>query len=243
MVLSRKVRRSIIFAAIGFHLASLYVIPWINGDWGYVQTVWDRWQGIIVGDIAFLSSYIFFLTTRDKEDLIRKKRLKASRSNLPKALSGLIEFYMSSFPLISEVWKMQNASSVSKVSLPLPSMPIGHDQIFHRCIEYEDNFEISDHLIKILNKLQINYARLCEFKSPDEALILSGSYIASMSCEILESIAMINLSFDYARGEKEEIRSTLYRSDLRGTMWGLDVEDSFKDEINKKIDSRYGEAP
>jgi hypothetical protein len=56
---------------VGLLAASLYAFcmliwPWIAGcgDWGYVQNVWNRWQSLNVGMLAFISSITAFNISR-----------------------------------------------------------------------------------------------------------------------------------------------------------------------------------
>lgn len=51
------------------YVCSMFVAPIFQGDfsWGYVQAVWDRWQGLNVGVLAFAASLTAFSISRGKE--------------------------------------------------------------------------------------------------------------------------------------------------------------------------------
>jgi hypothetical protein len=42
------------------YLVAMFVAPWVisRGNWGHVQQVWDRWQGLNVGALALTASIV-----------------------------------------------------------------------------------------------------------------------------------------------------------------------------------------
>lgn len=69
----------------------MIVFPWIEGDWGYVQNVWSRWQTLNAAMIAFGASLFVVYASQYAEREKRKHALIASRSMLPNSLSTLSE--------------------------------------------------------------------------------------------------------------------------------------------------------
>lgn len=49
----------------GTYLVAMLAYPWWSekGDWDGVQAVWDRWQALNVGVLAFTASVIAFYTS------------------------------------------------------------------------------------------------------------------------------------------------------------------------------------
>ena len=64
-----------IYISISAYVYSMFIVPFqqSQGNWEYVQNVWDRWQGLNVGVLALVSSIIFF-----KASLLYQSELPSS---------------------------------------------------------------------------------------------------------------------------------------------------------------------
>ncbi|MBB6481537.1 hypothetical protein [Spirochaeta isovalerica] len=240
-ILERKTTKIILFTLITIHIISMYIAPWFIGgfSWLYVQDVWDRWQGIIVGAFASITSYFIFLITRKHEDEKKKKALRSARSLLPKSLSYIYAYCRDCAPILSEVWYAISLSSDRPhrrlgTESKLPDFPIDHEHIFNKCIEYEDDEVISNHLISILIKLQINHSRISELTKADDSIIEIPHYILSVIYGLLELLAMINKTFEYARFRSNLISSKIEKTEIYTALANLnwDTGDFIVDEDN-----------
>lgn len=72
----------------------MFIYPWLNlgWSWGLVEDVWDRWQGLNVGMLAFISSVTAFNIGRYNAEKQREREFMASKAFLPDALSGLTSY-------------------------------------------------------------------------------------------------------------------------------------------------------
>ncbi len=69
--------------------------PWFvrPRGWEHVQLVWDHWQGLNVGKLAFLSSVIEFNISCYNAEQQRAHKFLAAKAFLPIALDGLCSYF------------------------------------------------------------------------------------------------------------------------------------------------------
>jgi hypothetical protein len=137
---------------------SMIVLPWIagHGSWEYVQGVWDRWQSLNVGLLAFISSVIAFNIARYNNDRQRAREFLAAKASLPATLSGLTDYFTESSKLLLNAWKTTTQSSSSLV---IPPLPHGYQSVFADCIRHAEP-EVGEYLAKILARVQIHDSRM-----------------------------------------------------------------------------------
>ena len=84
---------------------SMIVWPWIagRGNWGHVQDVWDRWQSLNVGLMAFIASVAAFNIARYNADRQRARDFLAAKASLPATLSSLNSYFNASARLLLSV--------------------------------------------------------------------------------------------------------------------------------------------
>ena len=203
---------------IGVYLICMIFAPWITagGDWGYVQSVWDRWQSLNVGMIAFISSVVAFSISRFNENKQRERNFIAARAFLPEALSELTTYFKSSGSLLKEAWqRAKDKSGIDKTPLlePMPDQPAGYKETFSRCIEFAEP-DVGKRLAYMLMRLQIHHSRLKELESSfreDGRIFISPQNIISYLYCLSELQALANRLFEFARGFEE--------FDGRGLVW------------------------
>jgi hypothetical protein len=146
-------------AAFGIvYFLCMIAAPWIMGGWrwSYVQDVWDRWQGVNVGILAFGASFIAFEVTRYNENRQRNREFLAARAFLPDALSELSRYFKASAAVHMAAWN--NAPQIA-----FPSAPVQYKDVFANCIRHADA-ETGERLSEILSEtlmwLQVHAARL-----------------------------------------------------------------------------------
>jgi hypothetical protein len=143
------------------YLFSMFVYPWVHshGDWTHVQSVWDKWQSLNVGMLAFLSSVIAFNISRFNANKQRERDFLASKAFLPAALSELTAYFKSSASILVNGWESIEGP---RPEIEAPKLPDDYKSIFGQCIRYASP-DVGDYLSRILVRLQVHSARLLEF--------------------------------------------------------------------------------
>ena len=215
----------------GLYLVCMFILPWLNGDWQYVQQVWDRWQGVNVGMLAFISSLVAFSISSYNANNQRKREFQAAKAFLPAALSELCSYFKSSAQIFISGWESTRGN---KPGLSAPNLPDGYKQVFSECIKHADP-RVGDYLSKILSELQVHDARLKEFvnqmsnrncDSMDKYNLISYFY------SLAELQALVNKLFDFARRETNFDGSLLKWEDFATALGNMDIkyEDITADE-------------
>jgi len=165
----------------------MFIFPWFNGGWIYVQDVWDRWQGLNVGMLAFASSATAFSISKYNANKQREREFLAAKAFLPAAYSELTEYFKSSARVLLEGW---NAST---------------ERVVENCIRHAKP-EVGDYLSRILFRLQVHDSRLRSFVEelcgrkgfePDRYNLIAYMY------SLGELQALINKNFEFARNTSE----------------------------------------
>ena len=206
----------------GVYLLCMIVAPWIIGDWrwNFVQDVWDRWQGVNVGILAFAASFIAFEVTRYNESRQRKREFLAARAFLPEALSELTTYLKSSAQARMAAWN-------SAPQATYPSSPSQYKDVFANCIRHADSDtgeQLSALLAEIMMWLQVHAARL-------EASIANPAHTAAMKqINALEGLllvgelqAKVNRLFNFARGLGELDSRPLAWDDYKTAYFNLSL--------------------
>jgi len=222
---------------IGVYLICMIIAPWIaaGGDWGYVQSVWDRWQSLNVGILAFIASIVAFNISRFNENKQRERNFIAARAFLPEALSELTGYFKSSASLLTEAWqRAKDKADGGKTPLhaPTPALPAGYKETFSRCIELAEP-DVGEHLAYMLLRLQVHHSRLQELANSfreDGRMIIVPQNIISYLYRLSELQALTNRIFPFARGLEEFDSSDLVWEDFRNAYGNLDIwVDEFDD--------------
>lgn len=217
----------LIWMLILIHIYSMYIAPFIisDFDWIYVQEVWDRWQAIIVGALATITSYFIYEITKTNEKERRRKSLKAARSNLSNSLSSLNRYLKKCVPVYEDIWfniARDKKNRRTATIVPIPELPKDHEITFNKCIEYTDDEVVENHLISIITKLQIQHARILEFKKDDPSILESYGYILYMIADFLEIYTLVNKTYDYARFKEFSINPEITTSEIFNSMSNFD---------------------
>ncbi len=204
------------------YIFSMFIYPWIEGkgEWTYVQAVWDRWQSLNVGMLAFLASVIAFNISRYNFNKQRERDFIAARSFLPEALSDLCDYTEACIPPLKEAWnKDKHIGSRTPLLNEVPELPKTYKDIFKHCIALAPK-EAGDHLAKILEKLQIQNSRLITFSSNFEStsttLIDNRTVLGNIN-DLAELRWLIDQTFNYARG-----RDKFFEVETNPTNWDIE---------------------
>lgn len=215
--------------AFFLYILCMAIAPWVQGgwDWIYVQSVWDRWQTLNTGVLAFGASVIALNISRYHTNKQRERRFVAAKAFLPHALSELIAYYKQCAKLLQEVWDLfENEELRAPITLNTvaPELPRDHQDIFNRCIEQAEP-DVADYLAKILMRLQIHNARMKEMylslTQGDHTLVLQQN-VMSYLYSLAQLQVAANKLFPFARGMKTFDNTNPTWDDYRNAYANLD---------------------
>lgn len=228
-------------APVCIYIFCMFVYPWFGGCfvWSHVQAVWDRWQTLNAGILAFVASVIALNITNFNEAKKRERQFTAARAFLPEALSELCGYCKESASVLVAAWERAESSNDASDEAPTP--PEGYKEIFARCIESAEA-SFGAHLAKILSELQVHTARLdnlCGRRTSrirtHHPQIVIKTYIYSIG--IIQTL--INRSFEVARGESEFDSSPLKLEEVMNAYRNLDITVSDIDDLEAFTARRF----
>ena len=211
------------------YIASMFFIPFITtgGDWKHIQNIWDRWQSLNVGMLAFVSSLVAFNISRYNAEQQRTRDFVAARSFLPESLSELTSYCKESMEVFAEAWRRASDHG-DRCNTPLeikrPYLPESYRGVFSKCISLADS-EVGDRLSYILMLLQVHHARLnglFDMFQNNESVVMPENII-SYFYRIAEIQALINKTFDFARGLEDFDGGDLVWEDYRSALGANDI--------------------
>jgi len=212
----------------------MFLHPWLAGraSWDYVQLVWDRWQTLNAGALAFLASLVAFNIARYNETQQRTRDFVAAQAFLPAALSSLVEYFKSSAAIYSSLWHAPTGASPIAVELPKP--PADYQEVFSACIRHADP-AVGNYLSRILTRLQVHDARLRDAISQmkgDSERVADKHNLIVYAMKLGELQVLVSNLFEFARSERPFEQKTLTWEDFRGAyaMTELDADDFYIDE-------------
>ena len=219
---------------VGIPIAVLYIVcmfaaPWLQGnwDWCYVQNVWDRWQSLNVGMLAFVSSLVAFNIAKFNAEKQREREFAAAKAFLPAALSEIITYFKESAAVFQLGWEAQPGVRPDFVS---PRLPQGYKDIFTKCIQHAEP-EVGEYLSRILMRMQIHDARLRGYIGEENGgrrFTPQKHNLITYFYRIAELQALVGKVFNFARGLEPFDASDLVWEDFRNAFGNLDV---WADEI------------
>ncbi|MDD5385321.1 MAG: hypothetical protein PHG89_10635 [Gallionella sp.] len=214
---------------VGLPAAALYafcmfVWPWISGsgNWGYVQDVWDRWQSLNVGMLAFVSSITAFNISRYNAEKQRARDFLAAKAFLPAALSELVSYFKASASCFRLGW---SSSTAGDTSLEIPELPREYKSVFEECIRHAEP-QVGDYLTRILVWLQVHDARMRSYVAQhvDNNYINPDRYnLITYFYRLGELQALVNKLFEFARNMGKFDSSPLNWEDFRNAYGNLDI--------------------
>ena len=207
----------------------MFINPFFNGGWNAALKVWNSWQSLNVGILAFASSIIAFSIARYNAEKQRKREFVAAKAFLSEALSELSVYLKQSATLYIEAYK-RASNDQDRCNTPLdsalPELPNNYRAVFSNCI-HSATPDVGEHLAKILSLLQIHIARLTseyEEFNPNSNMVKIPSNIMSNIYHLGKLQALVNKTFSFARSEEDLDYSPLTRDDLVTAFINLDIE-------------------
>lgn len=225
--------------AITIYFICMFVFPWLDGggDWEYVQAVWDRWQSLNMGMLAFVSSIIAFNISRYNANKQRDRNFSASKAFLPAALSDLCSYFKLSSSIYTQAWDLKPNN---RLDAQAPELPENYREVFRECIKYAEP-DVGMYLSNILVWLQVHDTRLRSFiaQRDDANWINPDRYnIITYLYRLAELQALINNLFEFARSMNSFDSHQLGWGDFHSAYAILDVplEHIY---IDKKMNLEY----
>jgi hypothetical protein len=210
---------------LAIYVFSVFVFPWLAsaGDWKHVQAVWDRWQTLNAGALAFLASLVAFNIARFSENEQRERDFRAAKAFLPSTLSSLMEYCSASARLLDTLWR---TSGERRAPLECVRLPDGYREVLSNCIRHSTP-EVGEYLVRILVRLQVHDARLRDAvaRAPgsDERVTDRHSLLAYV-LRLGELYALLGGIFGFAREEEPFLPKNLAWDELRSAYRVLDLE-------------------
>lgn len=213
---------------------SMYLHPWFAGraSWDYVQLVWDRWQTLNAGALAFLASLVAFNITRYNENQQRARDFVAAKAFLPAALSSLVEYFKSSAAIYTTLWNAPVGAP--PIGFEPPKPPSDYREVFSACIRHADP-AVGNYLSRILNRLQVHDARLRDAAlqmRADAVRVTDKHTLIAYAMKLGELQALVSNLFAFARSERHFDEKPLTWEDFRGAyaITDLEADDFYIDE-------------
>lgn len=211
-------------------------VNWFYVDWVYVYSVWDRWQSLNVGMLAFISSIVAFNISRYNAEKQRERDFLASKAFLPAALSELTSYFKASAKVFSTGWELEPGCSPNFV---VPELPGDYKTVFSDCIRHAEP-RVGDYLTQILIKLQVHEARLKSYVNQfndQNYLDLNKRNLIVYIYKLGELHTLVNKLFEYARNMGEFDSMPLNWEDFQNAYVNLDfwIDDiKINDKMNLK---------
>lgn len=225
----------------------MFVFPWIDGrgSWTHVQAVWDRWQTLNAGALAFLASLIAFNIAKFNESVQREREFVAAKSFLPSTLSTLMEYCSRSARVLQVLWEANGQPPTAP--LDQPDLPAGYREVFSNCIRHADP-QVGSYLSTILVRLQVHDARLRDAVAEGadaHGLRVDRYSLIAYLYRLGELYILIGNLFGFARAEAPFHSKDLNWEAFRNAYGVLDVEvDDFfiDDNMNLRAFTQRGLA-
>lgn len=150
----------VLYLAVMIYVFSMYVYPFLSGQgWESVQRVWDRWQTLNAGVLAFSAAVVGFSISKYKVEQDRINELSAVRVYLPNAL-GKVSAYTEDAKKFVDLAFRKLDDDKYFLETDVPVMPDEVFDVFSHAIKYSSG-NVKDRLAKIIELQQILMARLC----------------------------------------------------------------------------------
>lgn len=224
------------------YFVSMFIYPWFagNASWEYVQLVWDRWQSLNTGALAFIASLLAFNISRFNENRQRERDFVAARAFLPSTLSGLMQYCSQCASIYDTLWDRPRESPQS---IEMPELPSDYREVFANCIRHARP-DIGAYLSNILVRLQVHEARLRDAvdhanggvdRSVDRSTLIT--YVMRLG----ELYALAGNLFGFARDEEAFEAKPLTWVNMKSAyrLLNLEIEDMFiTEQINLEAFTR-----
>ena len=204
---------------------SILVFPWFKygANWADVQEVWDRWQTLNAGALAFLASVVAFNIARSNSEDQRERDFSAAKAFLPATLSGLMGYCAECARIYEALWE---AEGQRRTPMPYVSPPEAHQEVFSNCIRHATP-EVGAYLVRILVLLQVQDARLRDavrHEPGGNQRVVDRYTLLAYVLKLGELYALLGGLFGFARSEESFRSQELTWSELQSAFRIMDLE-------------------
>lgn len=205
---------------IALYIVCMFVYPWWDGAWSweYVQRVWDRWQTLNAGLLAFLASIVALRVTRSADLRAEDRNRRASTAMLPAAFSELQEYLRSCGSVYAAAWHGARPMQDS-----MPPSPKQSKEIFRDCIQFAES-KVGNYLANILVELQVHEARFAGLLGRNAGAVMSHLTLMPYIAAVGMMHARIDKQFEFARDEAAFDPAPLVWEDLRQSFRIIGIE-------------------
>lgn len=224
--------------SVGLPLLALYgfsilFYPWLTpeANWAYVQEVWDRWQTLNAGALAFLASLVAFNIARANAEEQRERNFIAAKALLPSTLSRLMAYCEECARIFDALWQ---ADGQRRMPLRYVSPPEGHQEVFSDCIRHASP-EVGAYLSKILVLLQVHDTRFQDavlLEPGGNERVITRHNLLVYVFRLGELHALLGGVFGFARSEESFKPKELTWDELQSAyrIMDLQIEDLYIDD-------------
>lgn len=195
------------------YIFGMLIHPLYVGGWPRLHNVWDEWQALNVGILAFAATVILFMVTRYQADQQTRRELIANRAFMPEVLTELLQYCDGSAEVLKhlhQTFKVRRTNEtefvcLKKTALEMPVQPLMYRENFSRCISLAGP-QLSEYLSYILSCMQIHNSRLSgmleSYSDKSNTIWVSRDVLHSI-LRVCELHQLVSNLFDYARGDEE----------------------------------------
>ena len=186
----------------------------IGRSWLTVQEVWDRWQTLNTGMLAFLASYIAISATRLSEVMAARRNLRAAMPALTHTLSGLSKY----------VDRANNyLLTLLGVHERVPGSALDEIELSEKWIAELSEIvrfgpePIAEFVSRLIIELQVFHSRIKGIEGEDDAAVVRPMAVYDNAYFVLNATvirARLGYLFGFARGEIESFRKDLTRQQI-----------------------------
>ncbi len=214
----------------------MFINPFFYGGWNAALKVWNSWQSLNVGFLAFASSLIAFSIARYNAEKQREREFVAAKAFLPEALSELTSYFNQSAILYTEAYRRASDNSDrcrTQLNSALPVLPRDYKNVFRQCIHSAPP-NVGEHLANILSQLQVHHSRLnsvYEEFNPGSHMVQRPTNIMSKIFCLGKLQALVNKTFPFARGTEDIDFSPLTLDEFVTAYRNLDIQIEYIEDL------------
>lgn len=206
------------------YLYAMVFYPYIESgfDWNYLQAVWENWQTVNAGVLAFLASIVAITLAQMNARNRDAQNLSASLGFLASSLHEISSFCSKCAVVYNYV--RTDTSMFGALSLPDLPIPTAHRETFRECIKYSDR-SIRVTLSSILSDLQILRANMDSNRVfTNDALGLARQKARNELAMLVILEAKILALYPVARNEVQTVKIPIDGKFITDSIMTLNIE-------------------
>lgn len=201
----------------------------INPEWVYLQNVWERWQSLNVGVLAFVSSVLLYKATKYNAEQTRLRHFNAAKAVLPAVLVELSVYIKDSVNSLDKLWEARifdDIASHEGFEVTHPELPFESLKALKECISLADQ-NVGNYLSRVISNLQVidmRLATMCRMCKGKQHITPTPESIEVMLIVAAKSYSLVSNLFEYSRNRSEFPSDNLTIEDYEKAYMGLNVD-------------------